>query len=114
MTRPLCTACNGNPAAINYYSGDKIRYRRMCASCIRKGKKVRTIPGWVKAGYKKKLTCERCNFKGKLATQLFVFHIDGNLKNNDWQNLRSVCANCRIELNTGKTTWRESPLVADF
>ena len=43
-----------------------------------------------------------------------VFYIDGNLKHNDWSNLRSVCANCRIELNSAKTTWRESPLTPDF
>lgn len=114
MNRPLCSACRGNPAAINYKSGDKIRYRKVCASCSRKGKRGKEIPAWVKAGYKKKSICERCNFKAKSANQLFVFHIDGNLKNNDWTNLRSVCANCRIELNNTKTTWRESPLIADY
>jgi hypothetical protein len=114
MNRPLCTICNGNPAAINYYAGDKVRYRKVCASCSRKGKPARIQSGWVKAGYKKKLTCERCNFKAKLANQIFVFYIDGNLKHNDWSNLRSVCANCRIELNSAKTTWRESPLTPDF
>lgn len=114
MNRPLCAACNGNPAAINYRSGDKIRYRKVCASCARKGKRGKEIPAWVRAGYKKKLMCERCNFKVKLASQIFVFHLDGNLKNNDWTNLRSVCANCRIELNNTKTTWRESPLIADY
>lgn len=114
MERPLCAACHGNPAAINYKSGDKIRYRKVCASCSRKGKKPRSLPGWTKTGYKKKLTCERCNFKAKTPQQIFVYYIDGNLKNNTWTNLRCVCANCRIELNSSKTTWRESPLVADY
>ena len=114
MNRPLCTSCFGNPAAINYKSGDKIRYRRVCASCARKGKKTRVSPAWIKAGYKKKLVCERCNFKAKNLQQIFVYYIDGNLKNNSWTNLRSVCANCRIELNLSKTTWRESPLIADY
>ena len=114
MNRPLCNICRGNLVAINYYSGDKIRYRKLCASCLRKGKKSREIPAWVKAGYKKKLNCEKCNYKAKLASQIFVFYIDGNLKNNDWTNLRSVCANCRIELHSSKTTWRESTLVTDY
>ncbi len=114
MTRPLCAICNGNPAAINYHAGDKIRYRKICASCARKGKRIRISPAWIKAGYKKKLVCDRCSFKAKSINQMFVFHIDGNLKNNDWSNLRSVCANCRIDLNNSKTTWRESPLVPDF
>lgn len=114
MERPLCSVCHGNFAAINYRAGDKIRYRKLCSSCSRKGKKVKETPGWIRAGYKKKLVCERCNFKAKLSRQMFVFHIDGNLKNNDWLNLRSVCANCRIEINDTKTTWRESPLIADY
>jgi len=114
MNRPLCSLCHGNYAAINYKSGDKIRYRSVCSSCARKGKKTRTLPGWVKAGYKKKLVCERCSFKAKYSEQTFVYYIDGNLKNNSWSNLRSVCANCRIELHNSKTTWRESPMIADY
>ena len=114
MTRPLCTVCNGNPAAVNYILNNKRYYRKICASCARKGKRTKETSGWTKNGYKKKLTCERCNFKAKHTSQIFVFYIDGNLKNNNWLNLRSVCANCRIELNSSKTTWRESPLVADY
>ena len=114
MNRPLCTVCKGNPAAVNYRSGEKIRYRKTCAACARKGRYTQKQSGWVKAGYKKKLICERCGFKAKNASQMFVFHLDGNLKHNDWSNLKSVCANCRIEVNSSKTTWRESPLIADF
>jgi hypothetical protein len=114
MERPLCSLCKGNLAAVNYRVGDKTYYRRICASCARKGKRVKEMPGWTKTGYKKKLTCERCDFAAKTTHQIFVFYIDGNLKNNTWLNLRSVCANCRIELNHSKTTWRESPLVADY
>ena len=114
MHRPLCKICNGNPAAVNYKIGNKIYYRKHCAGCLRKGHNVREMPGWTKTGYKKKMTCERCNFTAKTSKQMFVFYIDSNLKNNNWVNLRSVCANCRIELNQSKTTWRESPLVADY
>ena len=95
MQRPLCVQCNGNPAAVNYKLGNKTYYRKICASCARKGRRVKEIPGWTRTGYKKKLTCERCNFKAKTSNQMFVFY-------------------CRIELNSNKTTWRESPLVADY
>ena len=114
MTRPLCFVCRANLAAINYYSHGKIRYRKLCSGCLRKGKKTKEVPGWVRAGYKKKLICEKCNYKAKTPQLIFVFYLDGNLKNNDWSNLRSVCANCRNELHYSKTTWRESPLVADY
>ncbi len=114
MNRPLCNLCRGYPAAVNYKSGAKTYYRKICAGCARKGKRVKEMPGWTKTGYKKKLTCERCSFVAKTPQQIFVYYIDGNLKNNTWTNLRCVCANCRIELNSAKTTWRESPLVADY
>ena len=114
MQRPLCSQCQGNPAAVNYKLGDKTYYRKICASCARKGRRVKQMPGWTKTGYKKKLVCERCNFKAKTTNQMFVFYIDGNLKNNNWVNLRSVCANCRIELNSAKTTWKESTIIANY
>ena len=114
MNRPLCAICHGNPAAINYLLNGKTYYRKICASCSRRGRHTKEQAGWTRNGYKKKLTCERCNFKAKNTNQIFVFYIDGNLKNNTWSNLRSVCANCRIELHSTKTTWRESPLVADY
>ena len=114
MYRPLCSICKGNFAAVNYRAGDKIYYRKICASCSRKGKRIKEMPGWAKTGYKKKMQCERCNFKARVAQQIFVYYIDGNLKNNTWTNLRCVCANCRIELNSTKTTWRESPLISDY
>lgn len=114
MKRPLCANCHGNPAAINYKKDDKIYYRRICSGCARKGRRVKEMPGWTKTGYKKKLVCERCNFSAKTPQQIFVFYIDGNLKNNTWSNLRCVCANCRIEINHSKTTWRESSLMPDY
>jgi protein-arginine kinase activator protein McsA len=114
MSRPLCTTCRGNFAAINYKLNDKIYYRQICSSCARKNKRTKELPGWTKTGYKKKLICDKCGFKAHTPNQIFVYYLDGNLKNNNWVNLRSVCANCRIELNNSKTTWRESPLSADY
>ena len=115
MTRPLCTACRGNPVAINYRSGDKVRYRKVCSACARKGKRGKTtVAAWQRAGYTKKSQCEKCGFKCKTLQQMFVYYLDGNLKNNDWMNLKSVCANCSIDINSGKTGWKQSPLTPDF
>jgi hypothetical protein len=86
-------------------------------SCIRKGKKLKSQPpAWVKTGYKKPACCEMCGFKAKHPTrQLFVFHIDGNLKNNNWHNLKTVCANCQIELAVNRlTAWKPAKIVPDF
>jgi hypothetical protein len=55
-----------------------------------------------------------CNFKAKTFRQLFVYHVDGNLKNVNWLNLKTVCANCRIELDGTRVSWKPSPIVPDF
>jgi hypothetical protein len=113
--RPLCPTCEDRLVAVNKHVGNKVYYRKQCDNCLRKGKKIKPRPAaWARAGYVKKTVCEKCNFKSKLPSQMFVFHIDGNLKNVDWINLKTVCANCKIELNNGKTTWRQSTLVPDF
>ena len=113
MQRPLCPTCRGNPGAINYYSKGKVRYRKQCAGCARQGKRGKQVAGWLRAGYKKKLTCDRCRFTAKHKQQIFVFYVDGNLKNNNWLNLKSVCANCRIDLHQTKNTWVESSIIDD-
>jgi hypothetical protein len=113
--RNLCPRCFEFPVAINYKRDGKTHYRSMCISCIRKGKKLKPQPAaWMKSGYKKPERCELCNFKAKTEKQLFVFHIDGNLKNTNWHNLKTVCANCRIELDNGKLPWKQSTIQPDF
>lgn len=42
----------------------------------------------------KKDYCEFCNFKAVHPCQLDVDHIDGNHKNNETDNLQTLCANC--------------------
>jgi hypothetical protein len=88
----------------------------MCAGCIRKKKKIKPVPpSWVKAGYKKKNKCDRCGFVAlNIKTQMRVYYVDGNLKNNDWQNLKTICLNCQAALQENKTTWRPADLVADY
>ena len=114
--RPICSVCNQNVVAINYTSNNKVRYRKLCNSCSKKGKKVKSsIPAWFKAGYRKKIICDKCGYRAKFPEkQMSVYYIDGNLRNNATVNLRSVCLNCRIELTYSTTTWKESPITPDF
>ena len=116
LKRDLCPICNANLVAVNYIKEDVTHYRNSCSACIRKGRRLKAVrPLWVTAGYKKKERCEVCNFKAKLPVkQLFVYHVDGNLKNCNSFNLKTVCANCRIELVTSNLPWKPSPLVPDF
>lgn len=113
--RPICNNCQQRPVAINKYIGKKIYYRKLCDTCCRSTKKLKPVPAWYKAGYRKKQICERCGFKAKfLDKQISVYHIDGNLRNTSTLNLKSVCLNCRIELAQSKLSWREHPIIPDF
>jgi hypothetical protein len=115
LKRDLCPACRANPVAVNYVRDGVTHYRNSCSSCIRKGKKLKPEPpAWVRMGYKKKPTCERCNFKFKLPEQSIVFHVDGNLKNNNHFNLKTVCLNCQQEVYKSRLSWKASPIVPDF
>jgi len=113
--RTDCPVCKERPVAINCIKNGTTYYRKLCDICTRLGKSVKHTPGWALSGYKKKHSCEKCGFKSKLPSkQITVFHIDGNLKNNNWVNLRSVCLNCRAEIMNSPTSWKEAPIVPDF
>lgn len=113
--RKLCPLCHDNLVAINYKREERTYYRSYCSACIRKGKKLKPQPTmWQKSGYRKTEKCELCNFKAKIPKQLFVFHIDGNLKNVGWHNLKTVCSNCRIELSVRQVPWRQGTIEPDF
>jgi hypothetical protein len=116
MTRPICTSCNENPAAVNYLGASRTYYRTECAGCLRKKHNQKPIPpSWVKSGYKKKAKCDKCGFTASnLKTQMRVYYVDGNLKNNDWNNLKTVCLNCQAAIQDAKLGWKPSDLVADF
>ena len=101
--------------AINYVKDGIIHYRRQCDSCLRKGRKLKPLPpSWVRSGYKKKPHCEQCGFLAKFHDQLNVFYIDGNLKNNDWVNLKTICLNCTVEIARAKLKWKASPPSQDL
>jgi len=113
--RKLCPNCGLRPVAVNYRSGDITHYRRLCDGCGRKKKKLNPkTPAWALSGYKKKTHCERCGFKAKIPEQMNVFYIDGNLKNNNVLNLKTVCLNCQQEVYKSQLPWKAAPLIPDF
>lgn len=69
---------------------------------------------WFKAGYRKKFLCDRCGYNSKHSEQFNVFHIDGNLTNCRFPNLKTICANCQRILHKEETRWRKSDINPDF
>jgi hypothetical protein len=115
MLRNLCPTCNQRPVAVNYIREGVTHYRRMCDVCARLGKKIKPKPpAWFVSGYRKKPQCERCSFKFKHPEQSGVFYTDGNLKNNNWINLKTICLNCQQEVYKSRLPWKQGPLVPDF
>jgi hypothetical protein len=113
MTRPICEACKQNHCAINYKRNDKTHYRSRCLSCINRNRRIRPPePRWRLSGYVKKKTCDLCNFRAKHGSQIHVYHIDGNLNNNDLRNLRSICLNCSAVVQR-ETVWKPGDLSPD-
>ncbi len=70
-------------------------------------------PRWKRAGYKKKATCDLCGFRAEYGSQIMVYHIDGNLNNNDLFNLRSICLCCVETVKRRYLTWRPGDLQVD-
>lgn len=113
--RPLCKACGKHPAAINCYQRDKIYYRSRCAACIRRGKRLPVArPRWQRAGYIKKSACDRCGFVARHAAQLMIYHVDGNLNNCDFRNLKTICLNCAVEIVRLDLPWKLGDLEPDL
>lgn len=114
MKRPICSACNQRPKAINYIKEDMPHYRSRCEACIKRGKKIKPPePRWKSAGYKKKPACDRCGFRARYSAQLLVYHVDGNLNNSDVRNLKTVCLNCVEELKRLDVPWKPGDLEPD-
>jgi rRNA maturation protein Nop10 len=105
--RKICPYCNLNYVAVNYHKNGKIHYRSKCDKCAKKKATKFMPPGWMRSGYKLKDKCEKCGFKLKYPEQSSVFYIDGNLTNNDRYNLKTVCANCAIELAHSSLGWKQ-------
>ena len=112
LTRITCPCCQNKPVAINYYKYGKVYYRNKCSVCYGRKKKP-APPGWLKSGYKKKERCEKCGFKFKFLDQASVHHVDGNEAHNEWINLKTVCANCLIEMQHSPLQWKPTGIVPD-
>ena len=113
--RPICKTCNKNHCAINYKREGLTHYRSICDSCgNKKAKRKPKVFMWEKAGYKKKSTCDLCGFKSLYHTQLTVFHIDGNLTNVAFNNLRTICLNCVEVVKKKEVTWKRGDLQVDY
>ena len=110
--RPLCS-CGYRPAAINYKKNGRTYYRRLCEICL-KGGKYTGIARWHRAGYRKKTSCDKCNFKSQYQEVFAVFHVDGDLNNCRHINLKTVCANCQRILHKEGVKWRQGDLVPDL
>lgn len=112
--RPMCKACNKNPAAANYWRDGVRHYRSRCESCIKKHRHEKIPePRWKSSGYSKKTQCDLCGFRAKYASQITVWHVDGNLNNCELINLRSICLNCIEVAKRRNTTWRIGEIEVD-
>ena len=115
INRPICPICNKNYCAVNCIKNSKRYYRKCCDACGRIQAKVPPRkPNWVKSGYKKKATCDLCGFKSQYASQLTVFHIDGDLENIHLSNLRTICLNCVEVVKRTEVKWRRGDLQVDY
>lgn len=110
--RPLCECCKKHPKAVNYKKNGKIYYRKFCRLCSKHG--ATSIPRWERSGYVPKKCCEKCGYISSHPEVFRVFHIDGNLNNCRYSNLKTVCASCAIVLAKDKSTWKQGDLVADY
>ena len=90
--RALCWSCHKEryPKTNEYYR-NYARERRKNEEFVNREKGERQRVGYKK--YKKSY-CECCGFIAEETCQLDVDHIDGDNKNNDPSNLKTLCANC--------------------
>lgn len=108
--RPVCIECRSRPAASNYISDGKRHYRKKCNTCI---KGIKRRPLWEIKGYTKKSYCEKCGFKAKIPAQTTVYYMDSNLNRINWNNIKTVCLNCNIQLSLEPQGWTQGDLIPD-
>ncbi len=110
--RKLCKKCQSRPVAINYYKEGKPFYRSVCDHCSRN--RGDGAPLWAIRGYEKKKVCDKCGTKSQHEEVFNVFHVDGNLTNCRFTNLKTVCANCQRTLQKEGVRWKQGDLRPDF
>jgi hypothetical protein len=84
----ICVLCNTRPQV----SKGAKAFRAVCNKCHCKNQN-KSSNGRRYSRHKKE-TCEKCGFIPIDSCQLDVDHIDGNHKNNEKNNLQTLCANC--------------------
>jgi hypothetical protein len=110
----MCLACNQRVRAVAYHRANCIQYRKLCEYCIKRNRRAKLPePRWKSAGYKKKSTCDRCQFRAKYSVQLVVYHVDSNLNNTSLRNLKTICQNCVLEIVKLELPWRPGDLEPD-
>lgn len=110
--RRFCLKCSQRPVAINYYKDNKVHYRSLCDHCSR-GRND-GVPLWKKSGYLKKNVCDKCGFNSRHSEQFNVYHIDGDLTNCRFSNLKTICANCERILAKEQIRWRKGDIKPDL
>lgn len=89
-SRPMCEQCKVSLAKPNGKSKHGFtKWHKYCASCAKATYNS-------KSGYllNKKNKCEKCGFVPEDKCQLDIVYKDGNKKNKDKSNMRTLCANC--------------------
>ena len=89
--RGICQSCFKKPQSKH----SATKYRALCYRCHvdRHGMRTSTNNRKPWQAYRKD-HCEKCGFIPEHICQLDVDHIDQNQKNNDPENLQTLCANC--------------------
>jgi len=113
--RPMCKVCNVNFCSVNYIKNGIRHYKSNCTNCRRKIKKLPPRkPKWMSSGYKKKTTCDYCGFRSIYPSQMTVFHINGNLEDVNYTNLRTICLNCVEVVKRREVNWKKGDLQIDI
>ena len=81
--RPICPLCGVSKVEFGILKDGTRSFRGQCMQCRHKPYRK----------YKKKY-CELCDFKPVHPCQLDIHHVDGDHKNNNKKNLKTLCANC--------------------
>jgi hypothetical protein len=88
--RPLCEQCRVSLAKPNGKSKHGFqKWHKYCSACS-------TSIYNQKHGHRlhKKNKCEKCSFEPQDKCQLDIVYKDGNRKNKDKSNIKTLCANC--------------------
>jgi hypothetical protein len=58
--------------------------------------------------------CDLCGFRSVYATQIVVYHINGDLTDINLNNLRSICLCCVEVIKRKEVTWKRGDLQVDY